>query len=287
MKYPIRKSNKDLKFLDLSYNNILKGSRTKRIVKDKNGNFAIFKYEMDAYNEVCSEKLSYEIAKVLGYECARIELAIDDDCKVGVLNYLFIDLLNNNEQHIDAVSYLNIYNQRREEYYKLSNIKIRLDNLNKDFFNSFIKILVFDALVGERDRHEENWGIISKNNKSEIAPLYDNGCNLLREFKNEKFANKFYDGIKDFDKYILRSKTAIYKENSKKRYKHFELINYLNEHYHSDTQKELKNLKKLTDDKIVEIVDMLPDSIITEKHKEYIIKYLLKRRDILISMIEN
>ena len=36
--------------------------------------------------------MSYEIAKVLGYECARIELARDTDGTLGVLNYLFIEI---------------------------------------------------------------------------------------------------------------------------------------------------------------------------------------------------
>ena len=38
---------------------------------------------------------------------------------------------------------------------------------------------------------------------------------------------KYYDGIKNFDSYIERSKTIVYKENYIEKYKHFELIQYL------------------------------------------------------------
>ena len=48
--------------------------------------------------------------------------------------------------------------------------------------------MIFDALVGEQDRHEENWGIKKFENKYEISPLYDNGDSLLANFKNEDFA---------------------------------------------------------------------------------------------------
>ena len=144
--------------------------------------------------------------------------------------------------------------------------------------------MVFDALVGEQDRHEENWGIERKGNEYKISPLYDNGCNLLREFKDLTFADKFYSNQKDFDAYIKRSKTLIYKEDHIHQYKHFELIEYLNQNYHNQIQNEIENLNKLTDNNIDKIVNMIPDQLLTIIHKEYIINYLKKRRNILTNI---
>lgn len=158
--YSVKVANKDFKFLNGEINT--KGSRVKRIVIDKKGNKAFFKYEGQGYlvSEACSEKMSYEIAKVLNYKCARIELAKDQQGTIGVLNYLFVD--NCVSEHTDAVSYLNIHDNERSKYYTISNIKKVLDELDKNLFADFIKIMIFDALVGEQDRHEENWGIIEK-----------------------------------------------------------------------------------------------------------------------------
>lgn len=50
----------------------------------KNKEFAIFKYEKYQCTEACSEKLSYEIAKLLRYKCAKIELARDKDILASV-----------------------------------------------------------------------------------------------------------------------------------------------------------------------------------------------------------
>lgn len=191
-KYPIKHENKDFMQIISTYNT--KGSRKKMIVVDSKGEKAFFKYEGDGYlvSEACSEKLCYEIAKVLNYPCARIELGKDIDGTIGILNYLFVQ--SDAIEHIDAISYLNIYEKERPYFYTISNIKKILDNLDKSLFADFIKIMIFDALVGEQDRHEENWGIEFVNNKYKISPLYDNGCSLLKEFKNEEFANKFYSG---------------------------------------------------------------------------------------------
>lgn len=282
-KYSVKIFGKDFRFSKVNYN--AKGSRVKKLVIDNHGQVAFFKYEGTNYNtsESCSEKMCYEIAKILGYSCARIELARDDTGKLGILNYLFIDFRNT--EHTDIISYLNVYDGIRSNFYTVSNIKLRLDRLDKSLFKGFIRIMIFDALVGEQDRHEENWGVQIKDGSYSISPLYDNGCSLLKEFRNESFAEYFYSGKKSFDAYIKRSKTVIYQEDGSKKYKHFELIKYLNEYYYSDVQEELNNLNKLTDNYIKEIVYKIPDDCLTDKHKEYIIIYLIKRRDILLNML--
>lgn len=228
------------------------------------------------------KKIYYEIAKVLGYPCAKIELAKDNNNTLGVLNYFFI--ISDDIEHVDAVSYLNIYNKNRNEFYTISNIKNRLDELDMNLFKDFIKIMIFDALVGEQDRHEENWGLTKQKGKYSISPLYDNGCSLLREFKDLEYASKYYSGIKKFESFIYKSKTYIYKENSNKKYKHFELIKYLNDNYFEYMHNEIDKLNLLNDSIIETIVNKIPNELLTDKHKEFIIEYLKKRRDILLEI---
>lgn len=151
-KYQILKAKKNFYFLNQTYN--AKGSRPKKLVVNSKGKKAFFKYEGRDYNvsESCSEKMCYEIAKILNYPCAKIELAKDTSNVLGVLNYLFIDI--NKEEHTDAVSYLNIDKKNRNQFYTISNIKKTIDELGNNLFKDFMKIMLFDALVGEQDRHE-------------------------------------------------------------------------------------------------------------------------------------
>ncbi len=279
--YSIKIPNIDFKFFDATINT--KGTRMKKGVIAADGRKAFFKYEAYLASEACSEKISYEIAKVLGYECARIELAQDFEGTLGILNYWFVD--SSTSEHVDAISYLGINDKNRSNLYKISNIKRVLDNLDKSLFEGFVRIMVFDALIGEQDRHEENWGIEITDSKYKISPLYDNGDSLLREFKNKDLAELYYSNNKDFNAYINRSKTMIFKEDSKAKYKHFELIDYLNANYSDIVKKEIINLQKLTNDSIEMIVNRIPNELLTKKHKEYIIVYLKKRRDILLNII--
>lgn len=282
-KYSVKTALKDFRFLGDGIN--MKGTRTKRLVIDNDGNIAFFKYNGDGYctSEICSERMSYEIAKILGYRCAKIELAKDEENTLGILNYVFIKL--GKEEHIDAGSYLNISEKERKEFYTISNIKSVLDSLDVSLFEEFIKVMVFDALVGEQDRHEDNWGITRIGNNYKFSPLYDNGCNLLNEFKNEEFAEKYYSGSRDFDLFISKSKTYIYTEDTHKRFKHFDLIKFLYRSYPETVIKEINNLKKLTDDEIKAVVSKIPNDLLTSKHKEYIIIYLKKRRNLLFDII--
>ena len=282
--YKIKIETKDFNFIN--NDTILKGARRKKLGLDKNNKITMFKYEHENYecSEACSEKMAYEIAKVLGYKCAKIELGKDTENNIGVLNYLFSD--REKSPHTDIVTYLNKESNERSEYYTVSNIKKALDEIDNSLFQGFIRIMVFDALIGEQDRHEENWGITEKNGKYSISPLYDNGDSLLREFKNKDMLKKFQNGERDFDAYINRSKTLIYKEDKKKRYKHFELIDFLNKNYHEMVKTEIDNLNKLTDNDIDLIVNRIPSELLTNGQKEYIICYLRKRRDILLNKIK-
>ena len=264
--YQIKKLGVD--FRVIQEEPIVRGSRKKMLAINNEKELAMFKYERDDYecSEACSEKLAYEVAKVLGYNCARIELAVDADNNIGVLNYYFSDKYN--APHTDIVAYLNKDTLERKMYYTISNIKNVLDDIDTELFKDFIKIMIFDALIGEQDRHEENWGITVKDGKNYISPLYDNGDSLLREFRNISTAQKYYNHIKDFDAYINRSKTVIYKENNKDNYKHFELIKYLFNVYPQYVICEIENLNKLTDDIIKDLVYKIPSGMLTNMHKD-------------------
>ena len=280
--YKIKIENKD--FVELPIEITMGGTRRKKVVFDKESKkLAFFKYQRSNYStENCSEKLAYEIACILGYDCAKIELGYDKTGEIGVLNYFFenhiyfksIDLYLHTDEH-----------QNRNEFYELNFIISVLNRIDYKLLPNFIKISVFDALIGEQDRHEENWGIIQKNKLIKLAPLYDNGDSLLRDFGNDDFAVKYYDGIKQFDNYILNSKTQFFLPNKNKKYKHFELIHELLNIDKKNTINEIKNLKKLTNDYIKGIVIKIPNECIKKQHKEFLILYLIKRRDKLLEMI--
>ena len=53
-----------------------------------------------------------------------------------------------------------------------------------------------------------------------------------------------------------------------------------------EIEKEIKNLDKLTDNKIEEIVNKIPDTLLTNKHKEYIIIFIKERKRLLQNILK-
>lgn len=280
-KYIVYKEKQDFCRINNEFFNT-KGTRNKFVVVDKNNNIAFFKHYKYNCREICSEKICYEIARVIGFECARIELAQDDNHMIGILNYRFV-MPKIGQEHTDILEFLASDNADRKEFYSLINIIKCLNNINVELLSSFVKIMVFDALVGETDRHEENWGITKYNREITLSPLYDNGCNLLWQC-SDKDLLKFENDSNIFNDYIWKSPTCIF-SNEKRKYKHFELIGELYKRYPEEVKKSIKSLKKLTNYKIENIIYKIPDNLLTEMHKKYIIQYLIIRRDILLSMI--
>lgn len=278
----------DVDFKFIADDSETKGTRKKRkvlVLDDHDENLdeeAVFKYELYNCTESCSEKIAYEIAKVLEYPCARIELAKDENGTVGVLNYSFIEE-ETGKEHTDFGNFFNIDSNNRKSEYTPERIRNLLDELDKKLYNNFVRIMFFDALIGETDRHEENWGILrtyrEQNILNEISPLYDNGCSLLREFKDYTFASKYYDGIRKLENHVNRGKTMIYNPSTGKRYGHFELIEYLKNENPTLLKEEAEKLKLLDVSTIEQIVNRVPDELMAEEHKNAIKKYLKLRKE--------
>jgi len=71
----------------------------------------------------------------------------------------------------------------------------------------WIDALLFDALIGNTDRHQDNWGFIFRRADHKItyrlAPLFDNGTSL----GHERFTGRINQWIKaDYDRYIAKGK---------------------------------------------------------------------------------
>ena len=293
--YKVLSSNVDFYLFETSNNNI-KGTRTKKDIIDGKSllkykktkkiediRFGYFKYsKYENCSEECSEKLAYEIAKVLKLKVARVELAKDNNGVIGIISFLFT---SEKIRHTDAKDFLNSSKEDRKITYTIPNIKRFLDTYSENAFNDFIGIMVFDALIGETDRHEENWGLLKIDNMYELSPIYDSGCNLLRECKDLNILNKKIGSEDKFTSYINKSLTYIYNENEK-QFTHFELIKYLYELYPSIVTEHINKLYNLTDKKIYNIINKLPYGIIEKIHCEYIYKYIIRRKNILLEIIK-
>lgn len=54
-------------------------------------------------------------------------------------------------------------------------------HLADDIYLWFADMALFDCLIGNTDRHQENWGVIFRNDHAIMAPLFDNGTSMGHE----------------------------------------------------------------------------------------------------------
>lgn len=77
-------------------------------------------------------------------------------------------------------SYVPIYNFLQK--CTLTSMAEFLESLGSEYYNEFVDMLVFDALIYNTDRHYGNFGVLvdNKTNKPiEFAPIFDNGLSLF------------------------------------------------------------------------------------------------------------
>ena len=147
----------------------------------------------------------------------------------------------------------------------------------------FVKMLTYDAIVGNNDRHFYNWGIIrsvNKENNITFAPLYDTARGLLWNFDEDNIKKHLlnYDNNSGtlIDKYLNNSCPRISIETDKS-INHFELIKFLWS-YNKDFREIIDTMiNDTTEEKIINFLEKEIFMYFTENRKR-IIKIVIKER---------
>lgn len=91
-----------------------------------------------------------------------------------------------------------------------TNLNINFLQHKLDWQSYWAKTFLFDALIGNTDRHQDNWGIIvspssstdHSNTKIRISPVFDNGSSMGREIFYNKLEHFKEDN--NLEKYVNR-----------------------------------------------------------------------------------
>ena len=80
----------------------------------------------------------------------------------------------------------------------------------------FVGYLLLDAIIGNTDRHHENWGVVATKNAAgartlQLAPTYDHASSLGRELGDAKRSERLRgDGAHGVQGYVERARSALY-----------------------------------------------------------------------------
>lgn len=184
----------------------------------------LFKYPRRADSgEHWAEKIAAEVAGLLGVPHARVELAEHQGNRGSITENIVPehhDLIHGNEVLESAILYqdssdLNFHSSS----HTLENIWLAFDStfgsdaVRLEAKNRFAEYLVLDAVVGNTDRHSENWGILQRQNASRtivsLAPSYDHGSSLGHELLDARRDRWLREG-EGADVYTERGRGQIY-----------------------------------------------------------------------------
>ena len=302
------------------------GTRAKRYLASPDGKYYYFKRseykpakdgkpEKYYKYEFWSEIIAYQVGKELGFNVLKYDVAIDNNV-VGCISQDMINL--GNEQLIQGVQYLQSYDPEFEpgdyknrKKYTFQLIEAAINQLTvffaENFLEKMVEMFVLDAIIGNTDRHQENWAAINKYVMEDLpgykqkvkviqhigfAPIYDSGSSLGRELEDEKVSELIVDQNKILA-YISKGKSEVHwKEN---KISHFSFIQELliTEHKESII-KCIKRVQKLfNEERLSEIVNnidtKIPDSLkqykIPENRKALIMKLITLRIEKLGALI--
>ncbi len=244
-----------------------KGTRDKLVLVKPNTEdtyflkFPMVREKRDYTPENWSEILAYEIGNLLGFNVLRYDLAVHNG-KVGCISKNMIKP-SNNESLIEGHSILSRYDSTYDpsdkgtyNRYTFEFVCNALKAYNAEFFvKDLIRTLIFDAIIGNSDRHQSNWGLIQSieivevkpikkglklpfgkakndglqftlNIKRKAAPIYDSGCCLGREFGEEQL-QQHLDIQSKFDKYIRNGVSELRTGETAKKPSHEELLRFI------------------------------------------------------------
>ncbi len=253
--------------------------------------------------EFVSEHLAYLIARQIGIPCARIEIGYRDG-RIGCMSHSFRKPHQVLLHGVDFITleYPNfnvdrLYDEDSGEYYSYEMIHKSMEKVfgvnqdNMRYIECYlIWMMIFDMLIGNTDRHQQNWGMIFDKQKENfsMAPLYDNGSSLCA-YVSEKDTEKFLGNDKmKFESLVNgKSTSRIRIENRvKKEPKHSAVIAFLNEKYHGQCKLVVDKItNSITQKWVMAALEGYPRDILSIQKRELIFTFLQRKIELLREII--
>lgn len=303
------------------------GTRSKSILENPENNALYFfktsikKEKIDYKHEFWSEIIASEVGLALGFNMLAYDIAWKND-EIGCLSKSMIDL--DVERLNEGVNYLRGYNpsynpedKSRYNEYTFAFICKALKAFRIEFgIEELVKVIIFDSIIGNSDRHQENWGFIilnievdeEKKNKyvdsrlfktvlgfilkkgetkefvsfikGRFSPIYDSGSCLGREIADEKVDQMLHD-MRMLEAYINRGPSEIRWTGAK--INHFELISEIKNEYSKVVIDEIERLMNVYNEQTIHDIVHNIDQNLPENLKVYCLPN--NRKELIVKMI--
>lgn len=281
------------------------GSKAKFWFHDQHGHFTLYKMGRPDTGENWAEKVCCEIARLLDLPHAEYELAQCGETK-GVVTKSFVptggrlifgnELLAGFKRHAGQ---LNLFQTKQHILRLVMSITSKrwvefplnwnAPSALVDCSEVFVGYLLLDALVGNQDRHDENWGLIlvAEERKVYFAPTYDHASSLGRNEPDQNRIDRLNtrDVGRSVEAYVKRASSRLYLNDSSPN-----TLKTIDALYEAIKLKPnagsfwINKLVTIEDNQFQEILDNIPDSEMSGPAKQFALKMLQINKQRILSL---
>lgn len=266
----------------------------------------LFKQARANTGEHWAEKVASEIAELLGLPTHRVEISTYEG-QVGCAVRSFLKsaqtLVHGNELMAGVIEGYDKFKHRGQSDHNFGNI---VTTLQRKFANTRARVgvskqlvgyLLLDALVGNTDRHHENWGVIqsfafqvdkeekqlSLTFKIELAPTFDHASSLGRELLDEARERMLADPMA-LKRYIRNGKGGIFRDaDAKKGLSPIALAELIARDYPEFYEPWSKRIAELPEDFAEPLLARIPEAMMSSAARRFALAFLSESRKLIVS----
>jgi HipA-like C-terminal domain len=260
------------------------GSKPKFWVSRDDGRW-LFKVARPNTGEDWAEKVAAEFAKRIDMHAAEVELAAYVG-KRGCISRNFIRtqigeaLIHGNEVlavHVEGYDKAKIAKQSDHTMHNIITAVSRLfpDGLAAPVLRTLAEYMVFDALIGNTDRHHENWGLNLQLGKGQdsptfvlsVAPSFDHASSLGRECLDVKAAKLLKENA--VARYVNAGRGGVYwQQTDAHGASPLALVKLAAAKYPKYFAPALEKICKLNEDEAWQMISRIPDHLASDVSKQ-------------------
>ena len=246
----------------------------------------LFKYPQANTGQHWAEKIAAELADAMNVLHAPVELAVFGDT-LGSATESFIvadnrELVHGNQVLAGQLLDYDPDKRFRQSDHTLENIFAALERVFiapddvRRAKRQMAEYLILDAVIGNTDRHHENWGILrspgSDGEPEAVAPTFDHASSLGRELldESEGKSRRRYLEEGTIPRYAERARGAIYWESDDRRgISPLNLVRCGSARYPECFQAALARMDNFQEQMLGGIVERVPEAWMSETARTF------------------
>ena len=263
----------------------------------------LFKETREGTGEDWAEKIAAEVARISGISAATVELA-EFQGRRGCACLSFVDtstgegLLHGNEILAGMVLGYDRAKKFHQSDHTLQNIEKAIRKFLPDkashgrALTKLASYIVLDALIGNTDRHHENWALLLRLIKkdagaqilTEVAPSFDHASSLGRELLDDGRTRLLDSG--SVGTYVRRGHGAIYEKTTDRHgVNPLSLAEFGARHFPEFFMPTLQQLKAVPVQRLQDTVIDVPSVRMSDASKTFVRVFFAYTYDVLTRLV--